>query len=268
MREELLERLHHKEVEILKEFDRICCKYNLRYYLIAGSLLGAIRHKGFIPWDDDIDVAMPRDDYEKFVVICKKELNSNFFLQTSDTDPNWKRYYGKLRMNGTLFVERKNEHMLHHQGIFIDIFPLDCGKMVVGRIGRLKSRCVILINNHLLMCNNERPFTLPHKMVDLIVPPFVFYLLRRKWLSNRGDSYLNYGGLYGIAKESFLIEQFDPPVFVEFEGEKFKAPNDYHSYLCKLYGESYMELPPEDKRITHDPVKLSFDISGPDEILD
>ena len=93
------------EKQILCKYIEICEKYHLRYFVAFGTLLGTVRHKGFIPWDDDIDVGMPREDYERFLQIAQKECGEEYFLQTVDTDPEYHLYFAKLRMNRTRFVE-------------------------------------------------------------------------------------------------------------------------------------------------------------------
>ena len=113
------------QLEILLEFDRICRKHGLKYLLFAGTLLGAVRHKGFIPWDDDIDVCMLRGDYERFLTVCKDELSAELFLQTTDTDREYPLQFAKLRKNNTRFVEKSMSDLKIHHGVFIDIFPLD-----------------------------------------------------------------------------------------------------------------------------------------------
>ena len=111
------------ELEMLLEVDRICKKFNIRYFLIAGTLLGAIRHKGFIPWDDDIDIIIPLNDYIKFCKVAEKELNKNYFLQNYKTDFT-AMWYTKIRKNNTTAIQANHKNKLHHQGIWIDIFPL------------------------------------------------------------------------------------------------------------------------------------------------
>lgn len=117
--------LQKVEFDILVEFDRICRKFNLKYFLFSGTLLGAVRHGGFIPWDDDIDVAMPINDYYKFVKICKTELGEDYFLQTYNTDyVNF--WYAKIRKNNTTMLESGFENVNMHHGVWIDIFPYFC----------------------------------------------------------------------------------------------------------------------------------------------
>ena len=114
------------EVEILKEFDRITRKNNLRYMLVGGTLIGSIRHKGFIPWDDDIDIGMPRKDYEKFKKILNKQLDKKkYYFQDMFNTENYGMIFGKLMMKDTLLVEETNCVDREKQGIWIDIFPFD-----------------------------------------------------------------------------------------------------------------------------------------------
>ena len=112
-------------LELLTEFDRICVKHGIGYVLFAGSALGAVRHQGFIPWDDDLDVAMLRADYQRFLQLAPAELGEQYFLQ-GEFSAHWPMFFSKLRKNGTACMERfvpKDEKM--HQGIYMDIFPVD-----------------------------------------------------------------------------------------------------------------------------------------------
>lgn len=113
-----------KELEMMEEFSRVCDKYKLKWFLIGGSLIGAVRHNGFIPWDDDIDVAMFRDDYNKLLKIAKKEFKEPFFFQTPYTDKVY-RGHAQLRYNGTTGILPEEIRLNHNQSIFFDIFPLD-----------------------------------------------------------------------------------------------------------------------------------------------
>ena len=123
---EELRKIQLLQVKILKEIDSICRKHNIKYTLCGGSMLGAIRHKGFIPWDDDIDISMLREEYEKFLLVCKEELNSEvYFLQTMETDLEYRLLYSRVLLKGTSFVRAGQEHIKAQNGIFVDIFPRD-----------------------------------------------------------------------------------------------------------------------------------------------
>lgn len=118
--------------EILDEIVRICEEENLTYYLAGGSVLGAIRHGGFIPWDDDIGIMVPREDYEKFAEACKRKLNSNYFYQSIDTDARYVKRFAKVRKNNTIFQEKMFNGIQQHNGIYVDIFPLDNARNQFG----------------------------------------------------------------------------------------------------------------------------------------
>ena len=122
---EQFRRMQLTELDMLVEFDRVCRENNLAYVLFGGSLLGAIRHQGYIPWDDDADIGMLREDYDCF----KKHLNelnpSICYFQDHDTDPEYRWGYGKLRRTGTKYIRVGQEHLKCKTGIFVDVFPMD-----------------------------------------------------------------------------------------------------------------------------------------------
>ena len=120
---EYLNKLHAELLIIMDEIDRVCKKNNLRYYLVGGSLLGAVRHKGFIPWDDDLDIAMPREDLNKLLEISASVLSPNYYVKWYQDDPRYWNPFPKICKRGTLFDENKEEW--EKTGLFIDIFPLD-----------------------------------------------------------------------------------------------------------------------------------------------
>ena len=123
--QEQMQLLRQKELELLKIFIEVCDKLQLNYFAVEGTLLGAVRHQGFIPWDDDIDVGMMRQDFEVFVQQAGKLLPEGFFLQTHQTDPEYAQHFAKLRNSDTVFLETTYKNLNINHGIYIDIFPFD-----------------------------------------------------------------------------------------------------------------------------------------------
>ena len=113
------------QLEIAKEIKAICERNNIEFFLESGTLLGAVRHGGFIPWDDDLDLGMTRSNYNKFIECASKELDNKYFLQTVDTDENYPLAFCKIRKNNTIYMEKAHEHTSFHNGIFVDVFPYD-----------------------------------------------------------------------------------------------------------------------------------------------
>lgn len=122
---ETLKKVHETEVEVLREVIRVCEENDIPYFSVAGTTLGAVRHDGFIPWDDDIDIGMLRDDYERFLRIAPSKLKKGYTLQHFSVEKNAPAHFAKVRKDGTEFVEENMRHIKMHHGIFVDIFPHD-----------------------------------------------------------------------------------------------------------------------------------------------
>ena len=244
-----LDRAKKVMVEILVEIDDICNRNKINYWLDLGTLLGAIRHKGFIPWDDDIDITMPRKDYNNFIQIVEKELSSKYFLHTNRTDKNCYSDWIKIRDKKSIYIEfgDKENNVSSNSGIFVDIFPLD-------RIS-IKN---IKIFNFLRKAFQINPFKYVFKSVKkrllhyLLSPAYLFrkfFLKISKSITNsRGDI-----AIFGIetwVSYSFEYELIYPLKKIEFEGLMFNAPNNCDKILQSYYGD-YMKLPPIKDRQVH-----------------
>jgi len=232
-------------LDMLVEFDKICQKYNLKYWLDSGTLLGAVRHQGFIPWDDDIDLSMPIEDYNKFIEIAENELSSDIFFQTTQTDNKFPFDYIKLRSNKAKIVEfhEKDRDIGYHQGVFIDIFPMltipnsDFHKEFYDDIFKL----IRLVSAKSLHTPNgiDKP-NIRHKLQDAL-----------DLMHLENSEKVIYGGQMPDISSWFDYDKVFPLQKIEFEGLEFYAPNDPHHYLENIYSFNYMELPPIDKRATH-----------------
>lgn len=267
LEEKANQRTRKVQIQVLKallEIKRICEKHSIRYYLIGGSALGAIRHKGFIPWDDDVDVGMPRPEYERFLKVCQFELRKEFFLQTRETDSEYIYQFAKIRINNTKYVQKSLENLNIHHGIYVDIFPLD--KLSPNKFIALKQKLLVegyikiksaKIHNH----DKSSPKYLIKKIVGSL---FTFDHIHKVIMKNiqlanhtKSNKIGNLIGVYGFKKEIFDEEVFGDPYYTEFEGYQFPIPNKYDYYLKQIYGD-YMKLPPVEKRTNHNPVLVEI----------
>ncbi len=257
-----LRQLQKTELEVLMELDRVCRKHNLRYYIVGGTLIGAARTGGFIPWDDDIDVSMPREDFDKLLKL-KDEFSEEFFLQTHKTEKDCYFFYAKLRKNGTYFGEDKFEHTGIHKGIFMDIFPLDFISDK-GIIQKLCFKSFSLINaficskkktSEFLYKNMSLPFIVTFRIIQCILPLPLLYGLRSltakltKALSNK-RLVASLAGFHGYPKEIAPFGLWAEGTDIEFEGKTVRAPKEYQRLLTHMFGD-YMQLPPVEERINH-----------------
>lgn len=260
--------LQAKQLEMLKVFINICDKYNINYILVGGTALGAVRHKGFIPWDDDIDVGLLREDYERFLEVAPKELDKDkYFLQNFKSEPNFTYGFTKIRDNTTTYVENFfANHEINH-GVWIDIFPIDGytdkniePKKLKGRLRRFKFHIFMSYLPALFRKVRRKTW---FKDILLNIVAVIFYPLNiahyhQKALDRMGKKYpTDKATLVGNHLYYFTgkVEALPPHIYKEtikvpFEDVEARIPKDYDTYLKCLYGD-YMKLPPEEKRVGH-----------------
>lgn len=273
--ENVLNRIKETEKQILKKYIEICEKYNLKYFLTFGTLLGAIRHQGFIPWDDDIDVGMPREDYEKFLEIAQKECGEEYFLQTIETDPEYHLYFAKLRLNHTRFVENSLQNAASVTGFYIDIFPFD---EVADEDKEMKKQLQEAVRWGMLLSvyKVKEPQIGQYGTVKTAIMKMIWYTLHYGMhMMKMSDQYLwnkcrksfmrnlkkgcQRMTTFAADAEKWMIYQKEIESLIDapFEELNVKIPCGYDAILKRCYGE-YMKLPDEKDRVNHMPVEIQF----------
>jgi lipopolysaccharide cholinephosphotransferase len=239
-----------KQLTILKEFDRICRKHNLRYWLEYGTLLGAVRHGGFIPWDDDIDIAMPTEDRRKFCDIARNELPPIYTLQSSEIDSSYRGAIIKIRDNNSLYLEPYDDLSLsYNKGVFIDIIEFTEYPDVNKRLLKMIARAI---------CGGKSYFSIRHfiswqtllmmsyKLLSYSSARLIWRVLRYFSTPSKMSSIMELN-LYGISHQT---EHIYPLKEIAFEGANFFSPADPSRYLEEIFGD-FMKIPPPEKRVTH-----------------
>lgn len=249
---------------ILEEIIRICDLYKIDYFLVGGSALGAFRHKGFIPWDDDIDIGIPRPHYEKFLKICSKELKKEFYLQDYSIQKKLVFPFAKVRLNDTAFVERPFAKIDMHHGIFIDVFPLDYSpeNFLLKKFQIWGIRTCSALRSAKLDLAQTASKRILAKLLKRIVPnnmlPLGYNFFTKIGCKFKSFELVNCLGAYSYEKECMPEEVFGGGILMDFEHLKCRVPYKIENYLISLYGENFRELPPIEKRQTHNPEWVSF----------
>lgn len=249
---------------LLAEFDRVCRKLDIPYVLFAGTLLGSVRHQGFIPWDDDLDVLMLRSDYERLMREADTVLDREKFFLQKEFSEHWPMFFSKLRLNGTTCLEKYHakDPKIHH-GVYMDIFPCDdAANTALGRkLQYLASKVVIS------KCLDTRGYDTDSGLKKLVMAacrllplkPFVY--LAKKGSESSGLAHTFLGGGRGYSKNVFARDYFENRALGKFEGYDYPIPRDYDALLTMLYGE-YMILPsPEQREIKQHAVLIDLEKS-------
>ena len=269
-----LKQLHTMLYQILAEIDRVCKKHDIPYFIQGGSAIGAFYNKGIVPWDDDVDVGMTRENYNRFLEVAPKELGAEYFLEWFGTESNTPFYFAKVKRNNTLFVEHIWKDMDIHHGIFVDIFPYD-------RVPNNKSlekwhrfRVKFWVNcfmgkqiwlwKHCGKCQIENP--LPKSWISCAAIRVVSSRLSRKAIYNKmcrvmgryNNCETEYINIVRMPKDQIRRRYAENPVLMEFGGMMIPVPDNVEEYLRHHYPNLRPVLPVEEQ-VNHAPYKLNFD---------
>ena len=257
-----MQRLRETELDILKEVVRVCDLIGVRYYLMYGTLLGAVRHKGFIPWDDDIDIGMLRSDYEKFIANGQPLIDKRYFIQTHHSDPEYPMNFAKVRNFETTFIETSMKNFNINHGVYIDVFPIDYYPDIKP------TKLHFEFTKRVCRQRIRKDFTLPEEVSKALTKPYSGVLMavssvlipkRRAAVERLERLYrsvkesplsISNSGAWSNSREILPYSWYGEGTPVEFEGMKLNAPAEYDKWLTKMYGD-YMQLPPVEKRKAH-----------------
>ena len=243
------------QLDMLKTFWEICDRLELHPYLISGSALGAVKYRGFVPWDDDVDVALIRPEYERFLQEAPALLPDALFLQNARTDPAFAQLYSKLRKNATSFVEERAAHLPIHHGVFIDLFPLD--SMPSGRLAAWKVLTRVRLCRIRLLC----AFGAGDKRKERLLRRFGRMLgwhrhtercIRRTEAAITQMPFSCTGrwccyGNWRVRSDCAPAAQYGEGAPAVFEGLQVRIPAQYETYLSQRYGNWRADLPPEQR---------------------
>lgn len=244
-----LRKLQLRLLDILVEIDRICRKNNIQYWIDFGTLLGAVRHRGFIPWDDDVDISMPTEDYNRFLEIAPKELSESFFLQTKNTDPTYSFPLNKVRDKNSFFITQHEDFTKEYQkGLFIDIFEVTPYPSVNPKLQKFIMHWLLKTG---FFFSVKQDVTIKN-LIAAMTFPFLKFGLNILWwvLCLKPKNKLGYKKNFNTYGNSYTKDMVFPLKNIIFEGKTFLGPADPDRYLTSIY-KNYMQIPPTEKRSSH-----------------
>lgn len=260
-----IELLHDADLEIVKEVVELCNHHGLKYWMLGGTMLGAIRHKGFIPWDDDIDLGLPRKDYEKFLELAPNELSKNLKIVNYKLDPEYHYYITRVLDTETKVIENRFASEGKFTNVSIDIFPLDGfpnNKLLKSihekRILMHKFMSSLHYKDVINLKGRSWKETIVIKLLQMLPTDKMFSFKKQldrcdkllKKYDMKGSDYT--GNIMGAYRTREVVpsDWYGEDAMYEFENIKLRGFKEYDKYLIHLYGD-YMQLPPEDKRRIH-----------------
>lgn len=267
MNDTTLRQLQLTQLEILKVFDMFCKKYGLKYSLYAGSMLGMIRHKAFIPWDDDLDVCMEREEYNRLISLWNKDAPKGYILQNKENSPEFWQSFTKIRKDHTTFLQYEREAGRYHTGIFLDVFPLD--RIPDGKFRRViyKWNCMIyqLLTREFVPPRASRIIQIGSKVILAIIPKKKREVVRQKTLKKitrfNNNHTLEIAATETMAslRKPFAADMLNSYVYLPFEDGEFMCYAGWDDHLRRKFGD-YMQLPPKNEREwKHHPIIIDFE---------
>ena len=266
-----LRQLQLTQLEILKVIDRVCTEHDIPYSLYAGTLLGAVRHQGFIPWDDDLDICMSRANYNRFLKVWQQVQPEGYLLQNKENAPDFPQSFTKIRKCNTTFQTKSGIGKSYYQGVFVDVFPIDrmpSGKMK-RKLFRLMCMMYQLYTREFVPPKGSKPVRLVSHILLALVPGKARMAVRSallKHITRHSDD----GSLPAIAIESmqtlytlYPSDMLDRFVRLPFEDGEFMCFADWDENLKRKFG-NYMQMPPEAERTwRHPPMRIDFEKYDP-----
>lgn len=264
-----LKKLQETELEILDEISDLCTKHDITWWLDSGTALGARRHHGFIPWDDDIDIGMLRKDYDLFCKLAPKELPPEYSFHNARLENNFAPLFSKIWKEGTKFTTQETLDANCSQGIFVDIFPYDyINTSIKGKLAKKKmiyaQRLSYIYHSPNVKVPGKGFVGQIQKLLCLAAHQIISKVVSKKFIIAIFDNACKtcqpcstvISSAYAYTP-NIKIESLIPPKFVSFEGKKYPCPNQLDQYLKLKYG-NWEKLPEEKDRITHLPLSVKF----------
>lgn len=249
-----LEHLQQVLLMIAKDVDELCRRHNIRYFLLGGSAIGAVRHKGFIPWDDDLDIVMDDENYQKFIKVCKTELSKEkYYIQEAYV--NWPLGFTKIKLRGTFFQEPGQYVNDDNEcGIFLDVFKLEnapCGILAQ----RWQYLCAKYLLCYCLLERGWREISGMKKLMMIAAYPVKLPFIQRflknqieKWNKKDTDCRLFWTGRYRYHQSFYRKEIFKESIYIPFADTELPVPKEYDKWLSQIFGD-YMTPPPVKEQV-------------------